>query len=71
MKKFNTIIYVKYPGRDEETEVKQVWKGEDIDAASELARSAYEQWFNSPPLEGATYRVGEFVEVEEEEEYYG
>ena len=68
MKKFKTNIYVKYRGHDEETEVKQVWHGEDIDAASELARTAYEHWFNEPFLEGSEYRVGEFVEVAEEEE---
>lgn len=69
MKQFKSTLYVTYAGQEEETPVEQLWPGEDIDQASEVARMHYEAWFEeTPQLKGATYRVGEFVEVEEDED---
>lgn len=67
MKTFTTTLYITYPGEEEqEIQAPQEWTGEDIDEASEKARQVYELWFSFPDLEVVTYRVGEFVEKEED-----
>lgn len=67
MKTFRTTLYITNPGEEEQEVVApQEWTGEDIDEASEKARQVYELWFGLPDMEGVDYRVGEFVEKEED-----
>lgn len=66
LKRFVTTLYVTSPEEGEKS-VQQVWFGQDIDEAKEVAETKYEEWFSQFDwLKDCTYRIGEFTLEEKE-----